>query len=82
MSRVFRTVADEATVDLTIRLGDYVLPNPLTRSVVDTTAHLDLSAIYARYGACGGQPYVPEVLFGLLFFGSIACSTMRSCVAM
>lgn len=67
MSRVFTTVDYEAILDTTIRLGDCVPPNHLARFVVDTIAHLDLSAIYARYGTRGGQPYAPEILFGLLF---------------
>jgi len=46
-----------------------VPPNHLARFVVDTIAHLDRSAIYARYGARGGQPYAPEIWFGLLFYG-------------
>ncbi len=54
---------------MTIRLGDCVPLNHLARFVVDTIAHLDLSAIYARYGARGGQPSAPEILFGLLFYG-------------
>jgi transposase len=69
MSRAFKTVDYEAILDVTIRLGDCVPPNHLARFVVDTIAHLDLSAIYARYGARGGQPYAPEILFGLLFYG-------------
>jgi transposase len=69
MSRVFTTVDYEAILDTTIRLGDCVPPNHLARFVVDTIAHLDLSAIYARYGTRGGQPYAPEILFGLLFYG-------------
>src|SRR3712207_1387073 len=32
-------------------------------------AQLDLSAIYARYGARGGMPFAPEILFGLLVYG-------------
>jgi hypothetical protein len=56
MSRTFKTVDYEATLDLTIRLGDCVPPNHMARFVVDTIAQLDLSAIYARYGARGGQP--------------------------
>jgi transposase len=67
MSRAFKTVDYEAILDVTIRLGDCVPPNHLARFVVDTIAHLDLSALYARYGARGGQPYAPEILFGLLF---------------
>ena len=51
MSRTFKTVDDKATLDVTVRLGDCGPPNPLARFVVDTIAQLDLSAIYARYGA-------------------------------
>jgi transposase len=69
MSRTFKRVDYEAILDVTIRLGDCVPPNHLARFVVDTIAHLDLSALYARYGARGGQPYAPEILLGLLFYG-------------
>lgn len=69
MSRAFKTVDDEATLDMTIRLGDCVPPNHLARFIVETIAHLDLSALYAHYGARGGEPYAPEILLGLLFYG-------------
>jgi transposase len=69
MSRTFKTADYDATLDLTIRLGDCVPPDHLARFVVDTIAHLDLSAIYARYGARGGQPYAPDILLALLFYG-------------
>jgi transposase len=69
MSRTFKTADYDATLDLTIRLGDCVPPDHLARFVVDTIAHLDLSAIYARYGSRGGQPYAPDILLGLLFYG-------------
>jgi len=36
---------------------------------VDAVAQLDLSPIYARYGSRGGEPYAPEVLVGLIFYG-------------
>jgi transposase len=69
MRRTFKTADYEATLDLTIRLGDCLPPDHLARFVVDTNAQLDLSAIYARYGTRGGQPYAPEILLGLLFYG-------------
>jgi transposase len=69
MSRTFKSADYDATLDVTIRLGDCLPPDHLVRFVVDTIAHLDLSAIYARYGARGGQPYAPEILLGLLFYG-------------
>ena len=37
--------------------------------MVDAIAHLDLSLLYARYGTRGGEPYAPDVLVGLLFYG-------------
>ncbi len=69
MSRTFKTADYDATLELTIRLGDCVPPDHLARFVVDTIAQLNLSAIYARYGARGGQPYAPEILLALLFYG-------------
>jgi len=69
MSRSFKTADYDATLDVTVRLGDCLPPDHLARFVVDTIAHLDLLAIYARYGERGGQPYAPEILLGLLFYG-------------
>jgi transposase len=69
MSRKFKTADYDATLDVTVRLGDCLPPDHLARFVVDTIAQLDLSAIYTRYGARGGQPYAPEILLGLLFYG-------------
>ena len=69
MSRSFKTADYDATLDVTVRLGDCLPPDHLARFVVDTIAHLDLSAIYTRYAPRGGQPYAPEILLGLLFYG-------------
>lgn len=69
MKRTFKTADYDATLDVTIRLGDCLPPDHLARFVVDTIAHLDLSAIYARYGTRGGQPYAPDILLALLFYG-------------
>ena len=69
MSRTFKTADYDATLDVTVRLGDCLPPDHLARFVVDLIAQLDLSAIYARYGTRGGQPYAPEILLGLLFYG-------------
>ena len=44
-------------------------PDHLARFVVDAVAQLDLSPIYARYGPRGGEPYAPEILLGLIFYG-------------
>src|SRR5215217_3896035 len=69
MSRIFKTVDYQATLDQTVRLGDLLPPNHLARFVVDVIAQLDLSPIYARYKSRGGAPYAPELLFGLLAYG-------------
>ena len=69
MSRTFKTADYDATLDVSVRLGDCLPPDHLARFVVDTIAQLDLSAIYARYGTRGGQPYAPEILLALLFYG-------------
>jgi transposase len=69
MSRTFKTVDYDTALDLTVRLGDCLPPEHLARFVVDSVALLDLSALYAHYGARGGEPYAPEVLLGLLLYG-------------
>src|SRR5712691_5429885 len=69
MSRIFKTADYDATLDVTVRLGDCLPPDHLARFVVDTITHLDLSVIYTRYGPRGGQPYAPEILLALLFYG-------------
>ncbi len=69
MSRTFKTVDYDAALDLTVRLGDCLPPDHLARFVVDSVALLDLSALYARYGSRGGEPYAPEVLLALILYG-------------
>ena len=69
MSRKFKTADYDATLDVTVRLGDCLPPDHLARFVVDTIAQLNLAAIYVRYGSRGGQPYAPEILLALLFYG-------------
>ncbi len=69
MSRSFKTADYNATLDVTVRLGDCLPPDHLARFVVDMIAQLDLSAIYTRYSTRGGQPYAPEILLALLFYG-------------
>jgi transposase len=69
MDRTFKTVDYQATLDVTVRLGDCLPADHLARFVVDAVAQLDLSPIYGRYGSRGGEPYAPEILIGLLFYG-------------
>src|SRR5436305_14228349 len=68
MSRQFRTVDYEATLNTQVRLGDCLPLEHLARFVVDLVSELDLSAFYARYGTRGGAPYAPEILVALLFY--------------
>jgi transposase len=69
MSRKFKTVNYEETLNQTIRLGEALPPEHLARFVVDLIVQLNLSEIYARYGERGGEPFAPEILLGLLFYG-------------
>jgi len=68
MSRQFKPVDYDATLDTSVRLGDCLPPDHLARFVVDIIAQLDLKPLYARYGNRGGAPYAPEILLGLLFY--------------
>jgi len=69
MSRKFRTVNYEETLDLKISLREALPPNHLARFVVDLIAQLDLSPIYNHYAPQGGEAIAPEILLGLLFYG-------------
>jgi transposase len=69
MARKFKTVDYEAALELTITIGACLPPDHLARFVVEIVKQLDLSGIYAQYGARGGEPYDPRVLLGLLFYG-------------
>src|SRR3972149_7750233 len=69
MSRTFKTVDYQATLDVTVRLGDCLPPDHLARFIVDAISQLDLSSIYARYGSRGGGPHPPQHLAGVLFCG-------------
>jgi len=69
MSRKFRTANYEETLNQTIRLGDALPPDHLARFVVEIVAQLDLGRIYGQYAPVGGEPFAPEILLGLLFYG-------------
>ncbi len=68
-SRTFKRADYAAVLEQTIRLGDCLPPEHLARFIVDAVAQLDMSRIYGHYGTRGGEPYTPEVLLGLLFYG-------------
>jgi hypothetical protein len=46
MRRTFNAADYDATLDVTVRLGDCLSPNHLARFVVDIITQLDLSAHY------------------------------------
>src|SRR5271157_730167 len=69
MSRKFRNANYEEILNLDIKVSEVLPPNHLARFVVDTIGQLDLSSIYDRYSAEGGEAIAPEVLLGLLFYG-------------
>jgi transposase len=69
MSRTFKTADYAATLETQVRLGECLPSEHLARFVVDMVGLLDLSAIYGRYGAKGGQPYDPRLLLGMISYG-------------
>jgi transposase len=69
MTRKFKTVDYEAALDQTVSLREAIPANHLARFVVELVAQLDLTSIYERYGARGGEAYAPLVLLALLFYG-------------
>jgi transposase len=49
---------------------DEALPaDHLARFVVDVIGQLNLGGMYAHYAPVGGEPFAPELLLGLLFYG-------------
>jgi hypothetical protein len=65
MKRRFKTVDYAQALDLTVRLGDCLPSDHLARFVVDSVSQLDLSALYAKSGPRGGEPYTPRSVVGL-----------------
>ncbi len=68
MSRRFKTVDYEKSLQQTVTLAEVLSPDHLARFIVGIVAQLDLTAIYARYAPRGGEPVDPVVLLGLLFY--------------
>jgi len=69
MTRRFRTVDYDKSLQQTVTIAECLAPDHLARFVVAVIAMLDLSAIYGQYAPRGGVPYAPEVLLGLVFYG-------------
>ena len=68
MSRHFKTVDYEATLNTQVRLGDCLPQDHLAHFVVDILQQLDLTPLYKHYGNRGAAPYDPKILLGLLFY--------------
>jgi transposase len=69
MARKFKTVDYEKSLKQTVTIEECLPPGHLARFIVAIIALLDLSAIYMEYASRGGEPYAPEILLGLLFYG-------------
>jgi transposase len=69
MTRKFRMIDYEASLDQTIAIRDVLPPDHLAHFIVWVISLLDLSVIYAQYAPVGGEAYAPELLLGLLFYG-------------
>jgi transposase len=69
MARNFKTVDYDQSLKQTVTIEECLLPGHLARFIVAIVAMLDLSGIYAQYAPRGGEPYAPELLLGLLFYG-------------
>ena len=65
----FRQVDRETLFLMPPSLEDWIPQDHLARFVVDIVAQLDLSAIKSTYAGRGSEPYHPEVLLALLFYG-------------
>jgi transposase len=69
MVRRFKTVDYPAMLKQTVSIEECIPPSHLARFMVAMISQLDLSAIYAAYGAEGGIAIAPEILLSLLFDG-------------
>lgn len=69
MTRKFKTVDYEETLELRISMRECLPVDHLARFIVRVVAQLDLSLIYKQFSALGAPPYAPEILVGLLFYG-------------
>jgi transposase len=69
MARNFKTVDYEQSLKQTVTIEECLPPGHLARFIVAVIAMLDLSSIYGHYAPRGGEPYAPEIVLGLLFYG-------------
>jgi transposase len=68
MSRLFKPLDYEDTLDTSVRLSDCLPADHLARFIVDIVEQLDLTVLYSTYGKCGGLPYAPKMMIALLFY--------------
>ncbi len=68
MARKFKVADYESTLEIDVKIGDYLPPKHLARFVVEIVAQLDLSGIYKEYDVLGGTPYDPRMMVALLFY--------------
>ena len=68
MSRLFKPLDHEATLDTSVRLGDCLPADRLARIIVAIVEQLDLTVLYSTYGKRGGAPYAPKMMIALLFY--------------
>jgi transposase len=69
MTRRFKMMGYEASLDQIVKLRDVLPPDHLARFIAQVISWLDLTAIYAQYAPVGGEAYAPELLLGLLCYG-------------
>jgi transposase len=69
MTRSFKKVDYEASGKQNVTIDECLPADHLARFVVTIISMLDLSAIYAHYAPVGGEPFAPELMLGLLFYG-------------
>jgi len=69
MSRKFRSVNYEESINQTIRMAEVLPADHLAWFIVQVITQIDLRPIYNRYQPRGGEAIAPEILLGLLFYG-------------
>ena len=69
MSRKFKTVDYEASLNQQVSLRECLPPGHPARFIARVITELDLQEIYGVYGSRGEVAIAPEVLLGLLFYG-------------
>jgi transposase len=69
MARSFKRVDYGESGKQSVTIDDCLPADHLARFVVTIISLLDLNAIYAHYAPVGGEPFAPELMLGLLFYG-------------